>query len=150
LGTIHLIYIALVLRIVCRSVGLERHAIANPNSMLFRILCCSVIFLADFMMLSALLARANYAAFELCSVLIRLVAWMITVGLQINVSAPCLPRPVRLLLNMFVCNLFGASCQAYYAGLPEREEKNYLLFVSWLFLLAGYTMKLHLYYLIDV
>jgi len=50
---------------------------------------------------------------------------------------------------MFVCNLFGASCQAYYAGLPEREGKNYLLFVSWLFLLAGYTMKLHPYYLIS-
>lgn len=86
LGSIHLIYMALVLHMVYRRADDERHAIANPNAMLFRIACSGIIFLADFMMLSALLARANYAAFELASVTIRLVAWLMTLVLQIQVT----------------------------------------------------------------
>lgn len=40
--------------------------------------------------------------------------------------------------------------KAYYQGLPEQEGKHYLLFVSWLFMLAGYTMKLHSLHLLYI
>lgn len=75
------------------------------------------------MIFSALLASGDYAAFEVLSTLLKLVAWASTLYIQV----------------------YAAN-----HGVPHRQGKNFSLFVLWILLLAGYTMKLHSLHLLSI